>query len=190
MLIKLYFPTINTSNLNFDSDLQISREEYSRMVNDHIMENRGMVESYLNGDINVSNSPYRAQTTHNSINNCDDYGEITANIVDYNKQETNEEYFQNLSNSQKMTMLTISCDPNSEDYDAITELQYWVGDSRLINQDDTLDNRGKMASLPTRDLKIKTNDGNEYFLSNCKVLEEISDKIEPIKFIIICKIEK
>lgn len=197
MIAKLYFPISETSNLNFDTDVQMSDEEYFNAIADNTYSNEGAMRAFEQGYINQGyKNPYmksyeRRYSQDEKTIECDAFGEMEVSINDYNGKIVDENYFQDLVDSQKMTMLTISFNPNSDNYNALAEIHYWIGDSNLISNDNTLNNRAKMAALPGRSVKLKTPENKTYALNNCKILQDISDKkTEPIKIItIVEKIE-
>ena len=163
MNVEIFFPVVDTTSLNFD---------------------------YKGNEAQSLERPEKQENKVNVVADCETFEEIEATVNDYNGKIVDENYFQNFADNGKMTMLVISVNPNSENYNVLSEIRYWVGDSNLITNDEKLDNKYKMSVLPSRILKIKTCEDKMYKLNNCKILQEISDKFEPIKIItIVEKIE-
>lgn len=188
MLTKIYFPIVNTSNVNFETDYNLSVEEYNQMFVQHFQENEASMQAFINNRMNNRDN-YSAYSKNEKVYDINDFitysEEIETFITFQNNNNPTDDDFKKFIESGKMSIITLNINPNYLDYDLGCEIKSWVGESDKINDDRMLDNRTKLAYLPSRNIKVDLNSGEQVILNNCKVLKNESDKNFPFKIIII-----
>jgi hypothetical protein len=191
MITKIYFPIINTDSLKYESDINLTVEEYEHMVNDHYARNRGRMNDFYQNGFSVRDNNYFGvdkntnRVDYNNISDCVEYSEAEACVNDYNKSELNVDFIENLINNERMCILEMNINPNSLDFDVASEIKLWIGDSNNINQSTSLDNNQKLTTLQGRDINMDVHGYNRVKLNNCKILQDNSTQRAPMNVIII-----
>jgi hypothetical protein len=188
MLTKIYFPIVNTSNVDFETDYNLSVEEYNQMFVQHFQENEASMQNFVNNRFDNRNN-YSAYSNRDIVRDVNDFitysEEIETFITLQNNNNPTDEDFKNIIESGKMSILTLNINPSYLDYDLGCEIKSWIGESDRINGDRLLDNKTKLAYLPSRNIKVDLSNNEQVILNNCKVLKNESDKNFPFKVIII-----
>ena len=180
MIAELFFTIYNTTEINCDSNINLTTSVYSSMLDDKLAENRAILDGG-NKNTYQFNSLYenKSEIKDNSLQvSCE------ALILKHDNSDINEEYFNNLVNNKKMGLISININPNSIDYDLHSEIKQWLNESNSIKNIINLPESEKMGKLPNRNISIKLNNIT-FHLNNCKVIKDNSDKNFPFNFIII-----
>jgi hypothetical protein len=190
MFTKIHFPIINTSNINFDTDYNLSNDEYNRMFVQHFQENEASMQSFVNNNFNNKNnfSTYSNNEIMRDVNDFISYSdEIEAIVSSYHNSNNRDdvEIIKDIIGEGKISMFSVNINPNCLDYDLACEVKSWIGESVKINNDKMLDNKTKLSYLPSRDLRVDLNEKESVTFNKCKVLKDESDKNSPMKIIII-----
>ena len=184
MIVKLVIPVVDTDNINCDTDVNLTREEYGDMVYDQYKRNDKAIDAYTRGYRSpVSLYETETQRTHYDDLTFEDV-ECEAQIMDVKKQEINDEWLKEHAYNGKMFLLIVNVNPSDIDPNVESELRYWMDDSGRLLNDTSLDDTTKLKYLPTRSLKIHTDEG-EYTIDNCKIVENRSNDEFPYCFVII-----
>lgn len=189
MITKIYFPIVNTDNLTYETDINLTVDDYNDMINDNFHRNRQMMNDFYKHGFEIKNNNYYgvdySNKSNDSPNDCIEYGEAEASINDYNKNEINTQFFNNLITNEKMSMLEININPNNVDYDVESEIKMWVSESNNINNNINIDNKTKLSTLQGRDIGVDVEGIGRIVLLNCKVLKDNSTKNSPMNIVVI-----
>lgn len=172
MITNLIIPVINTENIDFKADREYSTEELIQMDEQFFIDRKFSVDEYLRNNNN------------NKVNDSIINYPSECLFLTSKKGEVDEEYFINLVNNGKMSLLLININPNGLENNAEEELRFWVDDSMRIINDNLLDDRTRIKVLPTKTFGVEINN-KTYTLKNCKLIENRSDKSFPFYFIIM-----
>lgn len=194
MITKIYFPVANTASLTSATDIQMTTDEYEDAIIDNAYRNKAMMDDFTRHGFSVRNNNYYGvnyvDNSKRDINDYIEYYGIEALVTMHTGADININYFEALVESEKMTILSLNINPNDMEYDVESEINMWIGDSERVNSDNTIDNQKKILSLEGKNIKIDVDD-NKYFLKNCKIIKNNSDRNNPLNiFIIVEKISK
>ncbi len=176
MINKFYILVNDSDNMSFESK-QLSNQEFASMLDEYM--NTHKESSYVYG---THNNLYKNLDEIKDVEYKFSEKEFEALVLDSNKKEFNEEKFYQLYEEGKNFVVILNVNPESIDFDAESEIKYWLDDSLAIWEDEKLDKKTKLLSSPTRELKIVLSDGNKYTLNNCKIFEDYSTDKYPIYF--------
>lgn len=189
MITKIKIPVIDTESGKYEYKGRLSREEYEAMVMDNYRKTDRQISAYMNDLLNRDTTFTLLERTDNVV---DGEPEILYNLLeaeayvsDSKKNEVDVDFFNKHIEKGDMFILRINVNPNSMDYDTESELRFWLGDSKNIHSDKTLDNKTKLHSLPSRTICIDLGDGNWKRLINCKILQDFSDEKFKYNFAVI-----
>ena len=185
MLIKLLFPTLNTENINCDSSVNMSVDEYSEAIIDNFNQNKHAIDDMLRYG-NKNNMIYFNNIQNNRQDIVDDvkFGECEAQILSLNNENLTLETLINYSKNGKMTLLSLNVNPDSVEYDIYTDMKMWVNDSVKIHNDNRLTKREQINALPIKVLKIIVNDIT-FILETCKIIQSNCTAKTPFNFVIL-----
>ena len=185
MIAKLFYTIIDTNNLSFDSEINITTSEYETMLVNKINENsvilNGSNGQYANCDLN-----YNHHSLQNEKRNIEKYRDIPCeafvSLVDNNEIDIN--YFLDCVKNEKMSLLNININPNNLDYDVYSDLKQWLSESNSIKNIANISEKDKIGLLPFRNMSIEI-ENTIFSLENAKVIRDNSDKNFPFNFIIL-----
>ena len=184
MIVKLVVPVVDTENINCDSDVSMTRDEYGAMVYDTYKRNDKAIDAYTRG----YRRPVDLYERENDRVQYDDLVfqdvECECQIMDVKKQEISDEWLEEYVYNGKMLLLALNINPSDIDLNVESEIRYWMDDSGRLLNDETIDDTTKLKYLPTRTFKIRTKE-REYTIENCKLVENRSDENFPYCFVII-----
>lgn len=187
MITKIYFPVANTAALTSDTNVDMTAEDFENAVIENAYRNKAMMDDFTVHGFNMRNRTYYGVEYRNEDNsNVQDYmefHEIEALVKLHTGGDIDITHFENLVESEKMSILSININPTDMDYDVESEINMWMGDSDKINKSN-LDNQTKMLSLEGKNIKIKVNE-TIFKMENCKILRNDSDRNNPFSFIVI-----
>lgn len=186
MIAKIIMPVINTENGKFEyKGKELSREEFGRME----------YEQFLRTDRDISRF---ADNLKNGISNYDsgyssrlrDYREIKNPEILYNAEEeeailynskrieVDSSYFEQYVENGKMFIAVLNFNPDKMSGDAKSEMLYWMQDSRLTLEDNSITEDLKLKTLPPRHFWVEDGDKHILFMG-CKIVQIFSDKRNP-----------
>lgn len=180
MIAELFFTIYNTTEINCDSDVNLTTSTYSSMLDDKLAENRAILDG-------ANRNTYQFNSLYENKNDIKDNSlqvSCEALILKHDNSEVIKDYFNTLVNNNKMGLISININPNSIDYDLHSEIKQWLNESNSIKNIINLSEKEKMGKLPSRNISIKLEDIT-FHLNNCKVIKDKSDKNFPFNFIII-----
>ena len=187
MITKIYFPVADTASLTSNADVNMTTDEYERAFVDNVNRNRDMMDDFTAHGFKVRNNKYYGVEYNNDVRDANDYieyYEAEALVKRHTGNDVDVYFFEDLNESERMSILSINVNPNSLDYDVESEINMWIGESDRINNDTNLTNQAKISALEGKNIKILI--GKEFFmLSNCKILQNNSDRNNPLSVIII-----
>lgn len=190
MITKIIIPVINTENGKYEYKGKLSREAYEEMVMDNFLKTDRQISQFV--DEMMMERPHSYQMrNYYSKNDKGDFPEINydlyeaeAFVQDSKKNDIEKKFFDEHRDKGDMFILILNINPNSLDYDAESELRFWIDDSKKVHNDKSLDTKTKLDFLPSRKLKIVL--GQEQgILENCKILQDYSNQKYPFYFAII-----
>lgn len=177
---------IDTESGKYDYRGKLSRDDYSQMVMDNFQRTNRQVTQYMSEwmsrDTQFTTLKREGAMIEGSPDIKYDFYDAEAFITDSKKVDVGADYFNKHLEKGDMFILIININPNSMDEDTESELRFWVGDSKGIHSDKSLDNKTKLLSLPPRNLEIDLGNDNWKTLVNCKILQDFSDKKYPYNF--------
>lgn len=195
MITKIYFQITDLESMNFDSDVNMTREQYDLMSYENFQQNEYMMKDFERYGFNVKNNTYYNSYTQNdkrenhTNNEFLKYSECEALIK---KMGANKVYtdatttdFMELNENGRMSVMNVNVNPNSIEYEAESEVRLWMGESARINSDRMMDNKSKFSALPKRDIKVMCDDDTHFIMKNCKIIEDNSNKSFPINLIVV-----
>ena len=104
------------------------------------------------------------------------YTDTKAFVWDKNKKDIDEFYIEDVFEKGGKTILVISIDPNSIDFNACEELKSWIIESNLI-WDSKVENKTKIQVLPRLNFEIiPDGSGNKYTLRDSILVEDYSNE--------------
>lgn len=194
MITKIYFQITDSESINFDSDVNMSVEEYDALILDKFQQDQYMMKDFerqgFGAKKNLYYNPYDDEIKEEN-NTKDKYTRFSECEALIKRLMPNKTYidatlndFIELNESGKMGIMNININPNSIEYQAESEIRLWIGDSNRINADRSLDNRTKFGSLPKIDIKVSVNEDTYFLLKNCKIIENNSNKSFPFDLVI------
>lgn len=190
MIAKLVIPVVNTENINCESNINLSREEFGDMVYDTFRKNDKAIDAYTRGRISRSAyyNPYASEDEYDTKHVKDtvfNEVECECQIMNVKKGEINDDWLREYVYNGKMFLLIFNINPSEMESSVETEIRFWRNDSELILNDEKIDDdMAKLRLLPTRTFKLRT-DEQEYTINNCKLIENRSDEKFPYCFVII-----
>jgi hypothetical protein len=104
------------------------------------------------------------------------FSESEALLLDGDDNDIQTQDLYDLVAEGKKCLLKININPNSLDEDAESEIRKWLDESDKVLNDNKLDNKTMLLSLPLRDFIIDTaTDGDEskpiFHIINCRVIQ-------------------
>ena len=185
MLIKLLFPTLNTENINCDSSVNMSVDEYSEAIIDNFNQNKHAIDDMLrygnkNNMIYFDNNQKYKSEIFDSIK----FGECEAQITKLNNGPLSLETLNEYVESNRMVILSLNVNPDTVDYDVYTDMKMWINDSTKIHNDKRLTKNEQINALPIKGLKIKI-DELIFNLETCKIVQNNCTPKAPFNFIIL-----
>lgn len=191
MITKLIIPVIDTESQDFHySGRDLTREMYEDMVMDNFLSTNNQMNRFVDNiargisNVRQNNIAYTSNVERDYPDIKYVFHDAEAFVLGAKKNEIDENFFHEHYNKGDMFIIILNINPNSMSGDAESEIRFWLDDSRMIQEDDTLDNKMKLKILPVRGLKIMAGE-EEYILENCKVLQNYSDEKWKYKFAII-----
>ena len=194
MITKIYFPVANTASLSSATDIVMTTDDYENAIIDNVYRNKTMMDDFTKHGFSVRNNNYYGvdykDNNKRDVNDYIEYYELEALVTMHTGVDIDINHFDTLVETKKMSILSLNINPNDMDYDVESEINMWMGDSDRVNSDNTIDNQKKILSLEGKNIKIDVND-KKYFLENCKIIKNNSDRNNPLNiFIIVEKINK
>ena len=184
MIIKLLYNILDIDSFSFESDIQLSSNEYETMLMNKIAENNAILKNFNNDDSDNDYLHYNPYVKSQKKGVEEKYIQIPceAYISLINGDDVTINDIEELSRNGKMTMLNININPNNLDYDVYSDLKQWIGESMNIKNNINVSEKDKISMLPTRNFSIDIN--NFIFnLKNIKIIKDNGDKNFPFNFI-------
>ena len=185
MLIKLLYPILNTENINCDSNVTMSADEYSEAIIDNFNQNNHAIDDMLRYG-NKNNMIYFTNTQNESYNINDDikFGECEAYMTILNNETFSLETLLKYVENGKMSIFIVNINPDSVEYDIYTDIKLWINDSVKIHNDNRLSKKEQIDALPIRGLKVKIDD-TMFNLETCKIIQSNCSAKSPFNFVIL-----
>ena len=185
MLIKLLFPTLSTENINCDSDINMSVDEYSNAIIDNFNQNKDAIDDMFkygnkNNMIYFNNNQDYKSEIFDSIK----FGECEVQITKLNNGPLSLETLNEYAESNRMVILSLNVNPDTVDYDIYTDMKMWINDSTKIHNDNRLTKNEQINALPIKGLKIDVN-GIIFNLETCKIIQNNYTPKTPFNFIVL-----
>lgn len=187
MITKIYFPVANTALLTSNTNINMTTDEYERAFVDNVVKNKNMMDDFTTHGFNIKNNRYYGVNYNNEVRDANDYieyYEAEAMVNLHTGGDIDSYYLDTLVESERMLILSLNVNPNGLDYDIESEFNMWIGESDRINNDTNLSNQTKLSSLEGKNIKIEVED-SLYFLENCKIIQNNSDRNNPLNVIVI-----
>lgn len=206
---KFIIPVIDTEHGTFEyKGGEISQEEYLNMIRNRVRNTYGQITDLTNrlygqypqygyslnpGNIYIDK---RDIVDKNFVQKYD-YTESICVVTDAKGNEINEEFLDGKVNEgAKKFLLKFNIIESTMNQNAISEMLYWMEDSRRCLNDEEIDNRTCVMSLPTMNfyIDLETNDRQDapvYKLVGCKIIKIFNIKDKPFCFIgLVSEIKK
>ena len=184
MIVKLFFPVLNTDDINSNSDINLDVDDYSNMLDEQLKINNFLLNDFHEKGFNSKQYYYVSQDIIREKELNLEYYECEAFVKAHNGSDLTEDELCLLSEHEKMGVILLNINPNSLEYEVYSDLKTWLNESVNIINENAIDNRNKITLLPYRDLKLEINNKN-YFLSNCKIIENKSSEKFPFNFVLL-----
>lgn len=184
MIIKLLYNILDIDSFSFESDIQLSSNEYETMLMNKIAENNAILKNFNDDDSDNDYLHYNPYVKSQKKGVEEKYIQIPceAYISLINGDDVTINDIEELSRNGKMSMLNININPNNLDYDVYSDLKQWIGESMNIKNNINVSEKDKISMLPTRNFSIDIN--NSIFnLKNIKIIKDNGDKNFPFNFI-------
>lgn len=186
MLIKLFYSILDASNTLFDNNIDITASEYEVMLFNKINENNAILNGFTPNNISDSDLYYNSHLNGQKNNVNDNYIQYPceAFMTHINDREICFDDIKQLSLDNKMSMFRLNINPNDLDYDVYSDLKQWIGESNNIKNNININEKDKIAILPSRNLNIEI-EGNKFTLNNVKIIKDYSDNNFPFNFVVL-----
>ena len=184
MIIKLLYNILDIDSFSFESDIQLSSNEYETMLMNKIAENNAILKNFNDDDSDNDYLHFNPYVKSQKKGVEEKYIQIPceAYISLINGSDVTINDIEELSRNGKMTMLNININPNNLDYDVYSDLKQWIGESMNIKNNINVSEKDKISMLPTRNFSIDIND-SIFNLKNIKIIKDNGDKNFPFNFI-------
>lgn len=194
MKVKIVVPIQDTESFKFDYDGNLDVVTYENMWTNDFRRTDKHINKYMQG-YSQGYRKYDGNDRRYNVRDINEYSkdevyddmklewqESEGEVFDSNKQDITPQFFNDHEYRQDMFIIIIHV--GIEEWNSITEMKFWLEDSRLVHMDKTIDDRTKLRSLPCRDLKIKIGE-DIYNLHNCKILQTYDSPADFFKFAVI-----